>query len=320
MTNDNNSNSTTHPRAGLSIMASTASEAIECIAQAEAGGVRQIWMTMGGTSPDTLTLYAAAAMRTQFIRLGSSIVPTYPRNPLLMAQQALAISDIAPGRLQLGVGTSHRATIEGTYGIPMWAPLSHLREYIQILRSLLRGESVRHKGRFFTINATLPRPTEVPVLISALRPASFRLAGEIADGAISWVCPTQYLLETALPALRESAQAAGRPAPPLVAHVPVAITDDRQAALAAGEPMVQMYAGSPFYARMFASAGFPIVNGRVSEALVDSLVVSGDESAVESRLQQLLNSGLDELLLTHLPVSDEAAERDRLIDLIARVG
>src|SRR5215218_3081643 len=116
-------------RVGLVIYGADARAAVEAIVAAEAAGVRQIWMTQGGTSPDTLAIFAAAAARTSTIRLGTAIVPTYPRHPLALAQQALAVADLAPGRLRLGIGPSHRPTIEGTYGLPMPAPLAHLREY-----------------------------------------------------------------------------------------------------------------------------------------------------------------------------------------------
>ena len=98
-------------------------------------GGRQIWMGQSPCSPDILTTLAAAATKTSTIRLGTSIVPTYPRHPLVMAQQALSIYDIAPGRLRLGIGPSHQSIIEGIYGLPQTTPLAHLREYVNVLRT-----------------------------------------------------------------------------------------------------------------------------------------------------------------------------------------
>ncbi len=177
----------------------------------EAAGVRQVWSTQILGAPDALTVFAAGAVQTASMRLGMAIVPTYPRHPLALAQQALALHDLAPGRLRLGVGPSHRSAIEGAYGIPMVSPMEHLREYVAVLRALLWEGKVSYEGRFFKVNAQMPRITQTPILISALRPGAFRLAGEISDGAISWMCPLRYLLEKALPALREGAQGAGRP-------------------------------------------------------------------------------------------------------------
>src|SRR5947199_8907323 len=124
-------------RIGLAIEAREAAAAMTAIAEAEAAGVEQVWMTQSPPTLDTLTLFAAVATRTMHIRLGTSIVPTYPRHPLILAQQALTVSDIAPGRLRLGVGPSHRPTIEGVYGLQHTAPLAHLREYVAVLRAAL---------------------------------------------------------------------------------------------------------------------------------------------------------------------------------------
>src|SRR5436853_6627683 len=132
--------STQHPareRVGLAIYGTDSAETLSAIAAAEAAGVRQVWMTQSTPAPDTLTIFATAAMRTTSTRLGTAIVPTYPRHPLALAQQALALGDLAPGRLRLGIGPSHRPSIEGVYGIPMAAPLNHLREYVAVLRPAL---------------------------------------------------------------------------------------------------------------------------------------------------------------------------------------
>ena len=153
------------------------------------------------------------------------MTPTYPRHPITLAAQAIAINDLAPGRLRLGVGPSHKPIIEGAYGLPMGKPLAHLREYVTILRALLWEGAVDFSGDYFTVKTALPAGVpapQIPVPISALRPNAFRLAGEIADGAISWVTPIDYLTRTALPQLQAGAEAMGRERPPLIAHVPVA--------------------------------------------------------------------------------------------------
>ncbi|MGN6362265.1 MAG: LLM class flavin-dependent oxidoreductase, partial [Thermomicrobiales bacterium] len=145
------------------------------------------------------------------------------------------------------------------------------------------------------------------------------LAGEVSDGALSWLCPTPYLFETALPALRAGAAAAGRSVPPLVAHVPVALSTDRGAVQRAARQAVGRYAGSPFYARMFADAGYPVAaDGTAPDALLEALVVAGDEETVRARLLELLAHGLDEVLVMLVPVSDETAERAQLAQLLGR--
>jgi alkanesulfonate monooxygenase SsuD/methylene tetrahydromethanopterin reductase-like flavin-dependent oxidoreductase (luciferase family) len=130
----------TRERVGLVIDGTNAAATVKTIAAVEAAGVRQIWMTQPPFWPDTLTTLAAAAIKTSTVRLGTSIVPTYPRHPLVMAQQALSLYDIAPGRLRLGIGPSHQAIIEGIYGLSQTTPLAHLREYVNVLRAALGGK------------------------------------------------------------------------------------------------------------------------------------------------------------------------------------
>lgn len=304
-------------RVGLVIAPGDAAVAVGQIVAAEAAGVRQVWMTQTAAAGDTLTLFAAATQRTSHVRLGTAIVPIYPRSPLTMAQQALTIGDLAPNRLRLGVGTSHRPTMENVYGIRLDAPLEHLSEYVAVLRAALWDGTVDFQGKFYSIHATLPRTPRTPVLISALREGAFRLAGELSDGAISWMCPVPYLLAKALPALQAGAASRSRPAPPLVAHIPVALSSDRQAVLASARTQVGRYARLPFYAHMFADAGLPIPpDGTMPAALLESLVVSGDEASVTARLRELLGTGLDELLVMLVAVGNVQQEQEQLARLI----
>src|SRR5579885_2697241 len=246
------------PPVGLLVTRPTPTATLELIARAERHGVPAAWSTVGGVNPDAVTLFAAAT-HTHQIMLGTSIVPIYPRHPLVLASQALVLADLAPGRLRLGIGPSHRPIIEGMFGIPVVRPLAYLREYLTVLRQLLWDGQVDLTGEFLNAHATLPAgttPPRIPLLISALRANAFRLAGEIADGAISWMCPISHLTQTALPALRAGAAAAGRPAPPLIAHVPVAMHTDQGAVRAAARQRLGTYGRLPFYARMFADAGY----------------------------------------------------------------
>jgi len=294
------------------------------IAAAEAAGVRQIWRNQGPWFRDALTIFGAATTKTSTIRLGTSIVPTYPRHPLVLAQQALSLYDIAPGRLRLGIGPSHRSIIEDIYGLSLTTPLAHLCEYVKVLRAALWEGKVDHHGRFFNVVSTLPGTAQIPILISTLGKKAFELAGEIADGAISWMCPVPYLLNTGLPALRTSARAANRHSaspPPLVAQVPVVLSQDRHSVMAAGHRFVDMYAKLPFYAKMFADAGFPLTASQtaVPDGLVDSLIVSGDEATVAARFTELLAAGLDELMVSLVPTKDAADEQTRLMHLIGQL-
>jgi F420-dependent oxidoreductase-like protein len=301
---------------------SNAAVAVKTIAAAEAAGVRQIWMAQPPVWPDVLTMFAAAATRTSTVRLGTSITPTYPRHPLVLAQQALALYDLAPGRLRFGIGPSHRFIIEDIYGLQQRTPLVHLREYLEVLRAALWEGKVNHHGHFYNVIATLPRTSQIPILISTLGKSAFQLAGQIADGALTWVCPVPYLLHTGIPALRASAAAVGRSPPPLVAHVLVAVTEDWRAVLAAGHQMLDFYAKIPFYANMFSNAGFSLISDQaVPNALVDSLVISGNESTITARLTELLAAGLDELMVSLVPTTGagDDDEQTRLMHLIGRL-
>ena len=223
--------------------------------------------------------------------------------------------------MRLGIGPSHQAIIEGIYGLPQPAPLAHLREYVNVLRTALWEGKVDHHGKFFNVKVSMSHTAQIPVLISTLGIKAFQLAGEIADGALSWVCPVPYLIRTGIPALRTAAAAANRrSAPPLVAHVPVALSQDRDTVLAAGHQLLDMYAKFPFYVKMFADAGFPLTAGQmISDSLIDSLIVSGNEDTVAAQFTELLAAGLDELMVTLVPIKDSMDEFTRLMHLIGQL-
>ena len=292
--------------------------ALAAIQRFEAAGVPAIWTVTGGRTIDALTVYAAAAVRSERIILGTGIIPTYPRHPFVTAQQTLAVHQLAPGRIRLGLGPSHRPIIEGSLGIPMERPLAHLREYVTIVRGLLWDGQIDFQGEFFRVRQRLPETAPVPIYTSALRPKAFQLAGEIADGVISWMCPPSYIHERAVPALENGARAAGRTRRPrLVVQVPVVMTTDGAVMREKARPVVGLYGRMPFYAQMFETAGFPLENGTPSDALLDHLVVWGDRDTVGERLAQLLEGGIDELLTMLIPVADHLAEEAELAAVLA---
>ena len=311
----------TRERIGLIVNGTNAAAAIKTIAAAETAGVQQIWMVQPPSSPDVLTTLAAAAIKTSIVRLGTSIVPTYPRHPVVLAQQVLALNDIAPGRLRLGIGPSHRAIVEDIYGLPQTTPLVHLREYVKVLHSIFRDGKVDHHEEFFNIVVESPRTAQIPVLISTLGKKAFQLAGEIADGALSWMCPVPYLLNTGIPLLRKAATASGRSnPPPLVAHVPVILSQDHDSVMVAGHKMFDMYAKLPFYVKMFADAGFPLTSDKnVTDDLVNNMIISGNEDTVAKSLTKLLAAGLDELMVSLVSVVDENYEQTQLMHLIGQL-
>ena len=212
--------------------------------------------------------------------------------------------------------------IEDRFGIPMVRPLHFLREYLTILRTLLWQGEIAFAGEFLSANIALPEgvaPSRTPVLIATLRANAFALAGEMSDGAITWVTPISYIVGTGIPALERGAEKAGRSQrPPVVAHVPVAASTDRVAAREAFRQQFPAYSKLPFYAAMFRDAGFPVTAaGEMTNALVDELLVSGSEAEIRERLLGIHDRGIDELLISPVPVHDAEEELAQISAILA---
>ena len=310
------------PRIGFAFVPQTPAQAVDLIGRADAAGVETVWTVMGAVGIDTITLFAAAAERTDRVRFGTAIVPAFTRHPLGLVTQVVALEGLAPGRLRLGIGTAHARTMADVFGFDFSRPLAQLREYVEIVRPLLQTGAVDHQGAFYTArNVKIADPPGTPVLISALRAPAFELAGELTDGAISWLCPPGYLLRQAIPALAAGADRAGRPRPPLIAHVPVALSADQSAVYAAAKEQLAGYAAAPFYARMFADAGHPLdAEGRITDGLLDVLLVHGTPAEIADGLRRRLAGGLDELMVSLLPMADRGSEEEALLELLADVG
>jgi F420-dependent oxidoreductase-like protein len=288
------------------------------IEQMEALGVPAVWRTTGAGGLDAVTLFAAAAVRTERIRMGTSIIPSFPRHPIVAAQQALVLGQLAPGRFRLGVGSSHQPMIENMFGMEFERPLEHLREYVTILKQLLHEGASEFQGSRLHVNTRFGPSVDVPVMISALRKGSFELAGTLADGAITWIVPYAYLQSVALPAMRAAAERAGRPVPPLIVHVPVAVFTDRDAVLEAARARFGYNVNLPFYRRMLVASGFPEAGeGRWTDAMLESIVVSGEADHVAARLREI-QAFAGEVIADPLAVGpDPAAARQRTIALVA---
>jgi F420-dependent oxidoreductase-like protein len=306
---------------GVAVREPESSQALARIAHLEELGIPAVWLPTGGAGLDALTLIAAAALRTERIVMGTAIVPTFPRHPVVMVQQAQVIGQLAPGRFRLGIGSSHKPMIEDTYGIDFERPLGQVSEYLTVVRDLLHKGEVDFAGERFRVKARLTAPVPLPVMISALRKGAFELAGLAADGAISWVTPYAYLRDEALPAMRAAAARAGRPAPSLIAHTPVIVDEDRAAVREAAQRELAIYPRLPFYARMLAAAGYPEAHrGTWSDAMLDAVLISGDEATVAGRLREVL-SFADEIVVTAIGAgANRAASRERTLRLLAEVA
>src|ERR1700716_2424043 len=179
---------------------------------------------------DALTALAVAGPHVPGIELGTSVIPTYPRHPLMLASQALTVQSAIGDRLSLGIGLSHQFVIEQMFGFSFDKPVRHMREYLTILRALLDERSVQFKGESLSASAALTIAPEVPaptVLVAALGTQMLRLTGRMADGTITWMTGPSTLAAPIVPPLKSATAEAGRPeAFRVVAGLPVCVTDD----------------------------------------------------------------------------------------------
>ena len=306
---------------GAAFPGQTSAAMLAAIRHAEASGVPAVWLTTGA-GPEAMTVFAAAASVTQRIRMGTAIVPTFPRHPVVVAQQAADIAQIAPGRFTLGVGPSHAPAIEPRFGIPYVKPLEHVREFVTIAKRLLKGEQVDFDGKRYKVHGKIAYAAPVPVIASALRAGSFELAGEIADGAVTWLCPAQYIRDVALSAMDRGAAKSGRKRPRLVAHAFVALTTEAAALERGVQESLSYYPKLHNYQEMFVAAGLPEARkGKWSWRMLEAVVIHGDDAACAKKVETFLAvSGADEMILSVMPTGpDRLASLHRTLDWIGRL-
>jgi F420-dependent oxidoreductase-like protein len=282
------------------------------VVRAEADGFDSAWCVHFSRGVDALSVLAVSGTRTSRIALGVGIVPTYPRHPLALAQQAATAQALCGGRLTLGVGVSHRPVIEDLHGISYARPAAHMREYLSVLVPLLREGSVRYRGDFYQVDGgfTVPGTSPVSVLVGALSPLMVQAAGELADGVVTWLAGPRSLGEHIIPRLR--AAAAGRPAPRIVAALPVAVCPDSGVALRAADEVFARYAGFANYQQLFEREG-------VSSP--GALAITGTEAEIEKQLERLADLGVTELWPTVFPVGDDPdASRHETRALLTRLA
>lgn len=209
---------------------------------------------------DALSLLTAYASITERIRLGTGVVPIFSRTPVAMAQTAATIDEFSGGRMVLGLGISHQVTVENWFDSKISKPVAQMREYASVVRAILRGETPP-QGEFFNTRFQFmgfaPRP-ELPVYIAALSPNMLRLAGEIADGVMLWLCNPEYIRDVVIPEVAKGRERAGKSLDgfDVVAAVPVALTDEPDVARARMRQDLIPYASLPFYRTMLERSGF----------------------------------------------------------------
>lgn len=283
------------------------------VERAEADGFATAWFA-NIFGFDAIMACALAGRATRRIEVGTAVVPTYPRHPTAMAQQALSAQAATGGRFLLGIGLSHQIVIEAMLGLSWAKPYSHMKEYLEVLVPLIRNGNVSHAGSEFRVNAnvSVAGADSCPVLLAALAPKMLALAGGVADGTITWMTGPKTLATFTIPRIREAAQAAGRPSPRVVAGLPIAVTEDVAAAREAAASFFQVYGVLPSYRAMLDREG--------AEGPADMLV-TGDEAAVSRQLDHLQAIGVTDLLAIPFGAGDDpkaTVERTRAL-LIRRL-
>jgi F420-dependent oxidoreductase-like protein len=298
-------------RIGLTGGGATVDKVVRQAKEAEADGFTSLWYASLVTG-DPLVAMAIAGRETSRIELGTAVLQTYPCHPLLQANRAASVVD-AMGRagLTLGIGPSHEPLIQGVFGYSYDHPGRSTEEYVRILTGVLAGQAVDVDGQDWTAHTggrAVTPAHPIPVLVSALGPRLLRLAGAVADGTVLWMAPAKAIESHVAPKITAAATEAGRPAPRIVAGLPVAVHDDEAEARSAAMAYSSAYAGMANYQRILELGG---ATNPAEAAIV------GNEAAVRSQLQSLLDAGATDVWAAAFPVGeDRRASLRRTTDLL----
>lgn len=261
---------------------------------------------------DAITAAAVVGRETRRIELGTSVVPTQPRHPTAMAQQAATASLASNGRFTLGIGLSHPPVIERMLGLSYARRVAHMREYVEVLSPMLAGRPVRFEGAEFKVDfpTSLPALPRIPLLLAALGERMLELAGRRADGTMLWMVGPRTIERHIAPKIRRAAADAGRPSPRIVAGVHVALVSDTDGARARLEQMLGMYRMMPSYAAML---------DREDARSIADVALIGDEAILDAGLRRLRDLGVSDFEASIVPV-DQDTERRTLEFLGSRIA
>ena len=270
---------------------------VDEIVEKEQQGFASYWTPQVGTF-DALTVLALAGQQTSRIELGTAVVPSYPRHPSALAQQAATVNALCGGRLVLGVGPSHAPAIEAL-GLDYDRPALHMREYVTILKALGSEGRVDFEGDMYRVRAGFACPQAQPfaVVISALAPLMLKAAGEVADGTVTWMVGKNTIATRTAPRIANAAAAAGRQPPRVIAALPVCVHDDKAQATARAVQIFQGYGHLPNYRRQLDAEGL----GQAGE-----IAVVGNEDEVTAQLGGYFDAGATEVIASVFPAGDDS--------------
>jgi alkanesulfonate monooxygenase SsuD/methylene tetrahydromethanopterin reductase-like flavin-dependent oxidoreductase (luciferase family) len=301
-------------------------QAIERVRRAEELGYDSVYIThIAGR--DSLTVLMAYAAATERVKIGTGVVPIYSRTPVAMAQTAGTIDEYSGGRMVLGIGVSHRVTVENWFGTTIERPLKAMREYVGILRACFAGEDPPPGEIFrtaFRFMGYQPR-ADLPIYISALQPKMLQLAGEIADGVVLWLCNPDYIRDVVIPQVRAGRERAGKTLDgfDVVAAVPSAVTDDKGAAYDVMRTDLITYWSLPFYRAMIEGSGFggdisafdagmqagdvDRARAAISDRFLESLTAIGSADEVRAGVDRYADAGATSPCIGSVPRTDFTA-------------
>lgn len=272
---------------------------------AEQAGFSSIWVPQLPGDFDALTAIVLMGRATRRVELGTAVLPIQSRHPIAMAQQALSTQAACSGRLTLGLGASHHWIVADMLGLPYERPAHQVRNYLEVLNAAFAGPGpvdVENDGYRVHNPLDITDIANTPILLAALAPVMLRIAGERASGTILWMADERAIAEHVLPRITKAAANAGRPAPRIVAGVPVALcrSSEVAGARASANAMLGHAEYSPNYQRL-------LEQGDATD--VGDILAAGDESAVALRLRRFRDAGATDLSVRVLPLGPDRAAR-----------
>lgn len=276
---------------------------LETAGQAEADGFDSFWLPQI-FGVDALCAHTLIASQVPRIELGTAVIPTYPRHPVALAQQALTVSAVSGGRLTLGVGLSHQIVIEAMYGYSFAKPARHMREYLTALVPLCQGEQVSFAGETLTARAqvAVDGAPPVPVMVAALGPAMLKIAAELTAGTVTWMTGPRTLGEHTVPTITSAAAAAGTGEMRVVGALPVAVTDDIDGAKERAARVFEVYGSLPSYRAMLDREG---ADGPADVAII------GSEAEVRAGIERMRSAGVTDFVAVEFLTDGPAATATR---------